>query len=162
MSVDLDFFGRISNDEIDWKEQLEKVGKLSVIKESKNINVFLIDGIKVDFVNYPYPWIDKAVLESQIALASPQDIAAMKMNAIEGRGTKKDFIDLYFLLKHYSLQELLGFYTQKYPEHSLFRALMSLTYFEDAENQFMPKMFVDVEWQEVKACIRNEVARISL
>ena len=162
MSVDLDFFWRINSDETDLKEQLKEVGRLSVIKESRNINVFLIDGIKVDFVNYPYLWIDEAVQKYPIVLASPQDIAAMKINAIEGRGTKKDFIDLYFLLKHYSLQDLLNFYTQKYPEYSLFRALMSLTYFEDAENQFMPKMFVDVEWHEIKTCIRKEVAKISL
>ena len=86
----------------------------------------------------------------------------MKVNAIEGRGSKKDFIDLYFLLQHYSLQELLGFYVKKYSEYSLFRALMSLTYFEDAENQLMPKMFIDVAWEEIKDTIRKEVERISL
>ena len=147
MSVDLDFFGNINGDDIDLKEQLREVGTLSVIKESKNINVFLIDGIKIDFINYPYQWIDDAVQENSIVLASPQDIAAMKVNAIEGRGSKKDFIDLYFLLQHYSLRALLDFYAKKYPEYSIFRALMSLTYFEDAENQLMPKMFVDVVWE---------------
>lgn len=162
MSVDLDFFGNINGDDIDLKEQLREVGTLSVIKESKNINVFLLDGIKVDFINYPYRWIDDAVQENSIVLASPQDIAAMKVNAIEGRGSKKDFIDLYFLLQHYSLQELLDFYVKKYSEYSLFRALMSLTYFEDAENQLMPKMFIDVAWEEIKDTIRKEVERISL
>lgn len=107
-------------------------------------------------------FLSEARLVGGTALASPRDIAAMKINAIEGRGTKKDFIDLYFLLKHYSLQELLNFYAKKYPEYSLFRALMSLTYFEDAENQYFPKMFVDVEWEEVKECIRREVAQVSL
>lgn len=162
MSVDLDFFGNICGDEIDLKGRLKEVGKLAVIKESKNINIFLLDGIKIDIVNYAYPWIDDTVQEGSIVLASPRDIAAMKINAIEGRGTKKDFIDLYFLLKHYSLQELLNFYARKYPEYSLFRALMSLTYFEDAENQYFPKMFVNVEWEEIKECIRREVAQISL
>ena len=162
MSVDLDFFGNICGDEIDLKGQLKEIGKLAVIKESKNINIFLLDGIKIDIVNYAYPWIDDAVQEGSFVLASPRDIAAMKINAIEGRGTKKDFIDLYFLLKHYSLQELLNFYARKYPEYSLFRALMSLTYFEDAENQYFPKMFVNVEWEEIKECIRREVAQVSL
>ena len=50
----------------------------------------------------------------------------------------------------------------KYSEYSLFRALMSLTYFEDAENQLMPKMFIDVAWEEIKDTIRKEVERISL
>lgn len=162
MSVDLDFFGHINSNDTDLKEQLNEVGKLSIIKESKNINVFLIDGIKVDFVNYPYPWIDEPVLEDPIVLASPQDIAAMKINAIEGRGTKKDFIDIYFLLQHYSMQDILGFYAKKYPEYSIFRALMSMTYFEDAENQFMPRMFVNIEWEEIKETLRKEVSRASI
>jgi len=46
------------------------------------------------------------------------------------------------LLQHYSLKEILDFYEKKYPEHSLFRALMSLSYFDDAEKQMMPKMLV--------------------
>lgn len=162
MSVDLDFFGNINVDNTDLKRQLKDIGKLSVIKESKNINIFLLDGIKVDFINYAYQWIDDAVQESPIVLASPKDIAAMKINAIEGRGSKKDFIDLYFLLQHYPLQDILGFYASKYPEYSIFRALMSLTYFEDAENQFMPKMFINVAWEDIKETIRKEVSRISL
>lgn len=61
MSVDLDFFGKIEADNIDIKEQLQDVGKLSVIKESRNINVFVIDGVKVDFINYPYQSIPYSV-----------------------------------------------------------------------------------------------------
>ena len=37
----------------------------------------------------------------------------MKVNAIMGRGTRKDFVDLYVLLQHYSLAEILDFYMQK-------------------------------------------------
>lgn len=162
MSVDLDFFGKIEADNIDIKEQLQDVGKLSVIKESRNINVFVIDGVKVDFINYPYQWIDEAVVDETVLLASPRDIAAMKVNAIEGRGSKKDFIDLYFLLQHYSIQDILGFYAKKYPEYSIFRALMSLTYFEDAESQFMPQMFTNVSWEEIKNTLRKAVYEISL
>ena len=66
------------------------------------------------------------------SLASPKDISVLKVNAIEGRGTKKDFVDIYVLLQHYSLGEILEFYKQKYPNYSIFRALRSLTYFEDA------------------------------
>lgn len=81
----------------------------------------------------------------------------MKVNAIEGRGTKKDFIDMYFLLQHYTLDEILSFYQKKYPEHSVFRALMSLAYFEDADSQFMPRMFSTITWEEMKVCICDKV-----
>ena len=99
-------------------------------------------------------------LLSSTRLASPCDIAAMKINAIEGRGTKKDFIDMYFLLQHYSLKEVLDFYARKYPENSMFRALMSLSYFEDAEEQIMPKMFSSVTWEDMKQFITAQVSRL--
>ena len=152
-SVDLDFFGEITADDEDIRGVLRKFGSLLVLKESKNIKVYQLDGIKIDIVNYSYAWIDDAIVEDGIVLASPQDIAAMKINAIEGRGTKKDFIDIYFLLQHYTLKEILEFYKEKYPEYSIFRALMSLTYFEDAETQIMPRMFVDVSWNDIKESV---------
>lgn len=123
--------------------------------------VYLLDGIKIDFVNYKYAWIDNPVIEDVICLASPKDIAAMKINAVEGRGTKKDFIDIYFVLQHYSLQDILNFYVEKYPENSIFRALMSLSYFEDADNQLMPRMFADVSWEKMKSFILEKVTTYS-
>ena len=149
-SIDLDFFGNIESDAETIKDILRKYGKLLVIKESKNIKIYHLDGVKVDIVNYSYPWIDTPIVEDGIILASPKDIASMKVNAIEGRGTKKDFIDMYFLLQHYDLREIFTFYQNKYPENSIFRALMSLSYFDDAENQFMPKMFSSIRWEDVK------------
>lgn len=156
-SIDLDFFGNIESDAETIKDILRKYGKLLVIKESKNIKIYQLDGVKVDIVNYSYPWIDTPIIEDGIILASPKDIASMKVNAIEGRGTKKDFIDMYFLLQHYDLREIFTFYQNKYPENSIFRALMSLSYFDDAENQFMPKMFSSISWEDVKNYISVQV-----
>ena len=81
----------------------------------------------------------------------------MKVNAAIGRGTKKDFIDLYFLLQHYSFEELMGFYLAKYTDGSEYRALLSLTYFADADPQPMPMMFAPVSWDNVKDFIRTAV-----
>lgn len=160
-SIDLDFFGQLDDDAEEVKAILRKHGKLSVIKESRNIKIYLLNNIKVDFVNYNYSWIDAPILEDELRLASPKDIAAMKINAIEGRGTKKDFIDIYFLLQHYTLHEILTFYQQKYPENSIFRALMSLSYFEDAETQIMPVMYVPISWDEIKTTIQFQVNQYS-
>ena len=161
-SVDLDFFGSLDDDLLAFRDSLESISHVNVIKETKTIRIYDIDGVKIDFVDYSrYPWLTDAVEEVGLRLASPKDIAAMKVNAIEGRGTRKDFIDIYFLLQHYSLNEILGFYQEKYPEHSLFRALMSLSYFDDAEKQMMPKMFASVSWDEMKAYIIKEVEKIS-
>ena len=158
-SVDLDMFGPVQFDSLEIRGILNQIGKLTVIKETSNIKVYLLDGIKVDFVNYSYPWIDDVVEEGGIRLASDKDIAAMKIGAIEGRGSKKDFIDLYFLLKHYTLQEILDFYCRKYPENSVFRAILSLAYFDDADAQMMPVMFTDNSWEEIKTYVADVVKK---
>ena len=161
-SVDLDFFGSLDDDFIAFRDCLESLGHVSIIKETKTIRIYDVDGVKIDFVDYSrYPWLADAVEEDGLRLASPKDIAAMKVNAIEGRGTRKDFVDIYYLLQHYSLTEILGFYQEKYPEHSLFRALMSLSYFDDAEKQMMPKMYAPDLWDEMKAYIIKEVEKIN-
>ena len=112
----------------------------------------------MDIANYSiYPWLEDPVEEDRLRLASPMAIAAMKINAIEGGGSRKDFVDIYFLLQHFTLEEILDFYAQKYPNYSLYRALMSLTYFVDAEKFEMPTMFVDFDWEQCKSLILNEV-----
>lgn len=96
-------------------------------------------------------------LEDGLILASPKDIAAMKVNAVMGRGTKKDFVDMYFLLQHYSFAEIMDFYLQKYTDGSEYRALLSMTYFADADPQPMPLMFKPVDWGVIKAEIKHSV-----
>ena len=160
-SVDLDMFGDVPDDDLALLDILERFGTVQGQKTSKYIKSFVVDAIKVDFVNYSrYPWIDDAVVEDGLRLASPKDIAAMKTYAVQNRGSKKDFIDMYFLLQHFTLEEILGFYSQKYPNYSMFRTRMSLTYFEDAENQECPKMWVDVDWKTVKESISQAVRQV--
>jgi hypothetical protein len=157
-SIDLDMFGDVPDDDRALLEILNRFGKVQAQKTSKYIKTFVIDGIKADFVNYSnYEWIDKSVVEDGLRLASPKDIAAMKVSAIEGRGSKKDFIDLFFLLQHFSLEEILGFYVKKYPQYSMFRTRMAMTYFEDADEQEDPKMFVKADWKAIKAAVSKEV-----
>lgn len=161
-SIDLDFFGHIDVDDEDIIALLRKYGNLHVLKVSKNIKIFTINGIRIDIVNYTYKWIDEPIEEDGVRLASSRDIAAMKINAIEGRGTKKDFIDIFELLKHYTLNDLLDFHKEKYPEASNFRALMSLSYFEDADTQPMPVMFIPEDWKDMKVKIQQSISQYKL
>ena len=110
VSVDLDFFGKIDAPIEDIVFELSSFASVSPISASKMMRFLIVDGIKVDIVNYPYPWIDSPVVENGVTLAGIKDIAAMKLSAITNRGTKKDFIDYYYLLKTYSLKELLDLY----------------------------------------------------
>ena len=159
-SVNLDFFGTFDS-ELSFSSVLRRYGQLTIVKESSKIKVYLLDGIKVDFVHYDYPWLESPLQVDGLVLATPPDIAAMKVNAIEGRGSKKDFIDLYYLLQRYTLAEILDFYKQKYPEHSVFRALMSMSYFDDADMQPTPRMFTNVSWDEMKEYILAQVQQYS-
>lgn len=159
-SIDLDFFGGLSCGIEETKAVLSKYGHVTILKETETIRIYIANNIKVDFVHYNcYPWIEEAIVEDGIRLASAKDIAAMKINAIEGRGTRKDFVDIYFLLKHFTLSEIISFYKEKYPNYSDFRALMSLTYFEDAEQQPMPRMLDKTVWTDMQQKILEEVRK---
>ena len=157
-SVDLDFFGKTTEDIDELTEMMNRCAN-EVIRGNctKRINAYYLNKVKVDVVNYNYKWIDDPVIEDGLRLASPKDIAAMKVNAVMGRGTKKDFVDVYFLLKHYSFEEMIQFYLQKYTDGSEYRALLSMTYFSDADPQPMPLMFQPVEWSVIKDEIRHQV-----
>jgi predicted nucleotidyltransferase component of viral defense system len=153
-SIDLDFFGKPRVSQEDVLEMARRIGELKILNRTQSILQLVLNGVKVDVVDYScYDWMDSPVMEDGLVLASPKDIAALKVNAIEGRGTKKDFVDIYELLKHYSLSEILDFYSKKYPNYSIFRALLSLTYFEDAENQAMPVMMFPESWESIKNTI---------
>lgn len=156
-SVDLDIFGNIALSGEEIRALLSPDHSVQVLKESSNINIYLIDGVKVDFVNYSYDWLDEKKIEDSIILADVKDIAAMKIAAIIGRGTKKDFIDIYFLLRLYSLTDILELYRTKYPDGSLFIALKSLTYFDDAETDPMPEMLVPADWDKIKKAVIQAV-----
>ena len=161
-SVDLDFFGSINTDPDELRDILREVGRVEIASKSENINIFWINGIKVDMVNYPYPWLDLPIEESGIRLASIKDIAAMKVAAIVNRGTKKDFIDFYTLLRSFTLEDILDMYSRKYSDGSLFIVLKSLTYFDDAETDPMPDVLTGITWESVKDNLMTVVKNSSL
>lgn len=95
-------------------------------------------------------------------MAGITDIAAMKLAAISERGTKRDFIDLYFILQNTSLDKILQFYDKKYKKltSNLFHIKKSLVCFTDAEEDPMPKMIMAVSWKEVKNFFRKEIPKL--
>jgi len=160
LSVDINLFGLNEINKIEFKEALSKIGSAQLIKKSKNILIYDINGVKVDFVNYNHYLLEAPITVENIRLASLKDIGAMKLNAISGRGSKKDFIDVYFLLKHFSLNQLLTFYNKKYPDGSEFLVLKSLQYFDDAEKEEFPKMMLPISWDDLKTKIFQETAKL--
>ncbi len=160
ISIDLDLFSSSKVDISQIPNQIAHLGKIRIINQSPSVLNLFIDEIKVDFVSNQYGFFNPSVLEDNLNLASIPDIAAMKLSAITGRGSKKDFVDLFFILKIFSLTELFTFYKKKYPDGEEFLVFKSLTYFEDAEIEPMPKMVNPIEWDEIKNRIISEVRKL--
>lgn len=150
VSIDIDLFGNCEIDEIAVLDQLNACGPVHVLKKSKNILICSVQGIKVDIVNYSYPILENTLISDGIRMVGLKDIAAMKMNAIAGRGSKKDFIDVYYLLQYFTLEVMIDLYLQKYSNGSEFLVRKSLTFFDDAEDEEMPVMLGDISWDRIK------------
>lgn len=160
-SMDLDLFGS-------WKPQppLELVlagcaRRVMKVGGEESLQFFTVEDVKIDCVSYPYKWLCPAVESDGIRLADVPDIAAMKLAAVTNRGTRKDFVDVYFLLQRHSLQQLLDWYSEKYPDGNDYLVLRSLVYFEDAELEPMPNMLTPIAWDEVKQTIELAVTRLA-
>lgn len=108
-SIDIDLFGKIDFDNDELALVLNEIGTLEKLSLSKSIKIFKLNNIKVAIVSYPYKWLREALQEDDFKIASDVDIAAMKLSAITNRGTKKDFVDIYYLLKRFSLEDMLKF-----------------------------------------------------
>lgn len=161
ISVDLDFFGdkNFSTEEILDLMAGEK--PISIISQHKNILILNVQNVKVDFVSYQYPLIAKPIVEGVIRMLATSDIAAMKLAAIAGRGRKRDFYNLYFMLKEFSMKQMIDFYNQKFHDGSEMMVARSLTFFDDADTDKIPRMFAPtVSWEEIKMTTLKEVKNL--
>ena len=160
-SIDLDFF---SHDKFDVKiiqSALTKEFGKEFEFEQQNITWALfckIKGTKVDIVYYPHPPITPFEILEGIKMYSNKDIAAMKINAILGRGAKKDFWDIAQLLSEFKLEEIIQFHKLKYPSQMLLISIpTALTYYEDAEESDEPVSLQGQTWEGIKKLIQLRV-----
>jgi hypothetical protein len=157
-SVDLDFFSEKSFDEGRMIENLTKVGELEVLQKGPESVTGILDGVKLSFLGYPYPMLKPAIMFRGTFIASVEDIAAMKLDALSSRGTKRDFIDLYCIAKHLPLSEILALFQEKFAavHYNLLHVKKSLAYFDDADSDPLPDMRVALDWKEVKEFFKRE------
>lgn len=161
-SIDLDLFTIQDFVSEDLKSNLiSKYNDFQVTIQTPQTLLCNINDIKVDFIRFKYPFIRPLLEVDGIRMLSIEDIAAMKLDAIAGRGSKKDFFDLYFILKKYSLETILEFYKEKYPHQTLFHIVRSLAYFADADLQPDPIVFdKKTTWSKVKKALSKEIQKI--
>ena len=159
-SIDLDLFafGEVNMYEISLLLENEFT-TISIRRTSPAFIFCHINAIKCDFVNHSkHKLINPCFTHDGIRMFSVEDIAAMKLNAICGRGSKKDFYDIYSLLQLFSLKELLGFYDYKFQSDNSWMALRSMQYFEDADTQEEPELVKPFpEWSKIKILLTKTV-----
>lgn len=154
ISVDLDFF---SNIKFDPTELLNKIKSDGIVLEKFEISDSTLKGwmgdAQLSFFYYPYELINPVVsFEENVKLADLVDIGLMKLIAIASRGSKKDFVDMYFILKKYNLSEMFDYFEKKFgtDEVNRYHYLKSLVYYDDADTDPDPKMLIDFNWDEIK------------
>jgi hypothetical protein len=159
-SVDIDLFSNFSFDTARLLENIHQDYAYQLTFTSANTLKGNIGDIKADFLAHRYGYIDEPQTISGIKLISVPDIAAMKLNAISTSGQRsKDFIDIYYLLKQYSVGNLLGFYRNKYNQQNDTFVLKSLIYFDDADLTDWPVLLTDpgLNWNDVRKKIEKDV-----
>ena len=158
-SVDLDWFGQEFKFTEEFRHKLSLAGKLKVVSQSEDTFHGQLDDVEVSFFRYPYKLLfSKKKYNQNLYLADEKDIACMKLDAIASRGSKKDFVDMYFLLHNFSLETLIDLMPKKFEiEYNVSHLLKALTYFEDAERMPMPKMIRQARWEDIKKFLLSAV-----
>ena len=152
LSADFDFFSKKNFDEARILRELAETKSFSLEKRDIQTVIGTFKKTKIALFYYPYPLLKDTLTQDGIKTASVLDIACMKIEAISSRGTKRDFIDLYEAAKQIPIKELLLQFETKYSslKYNMMHIKKSLLYFNDAEDEPMPKMLTRVSWKEVK------------
>jgi predicted nucleotidyltransferase component of viral defense system len=158
-SVDLDLFTSEPFDSEGLLNQIRaRFSTVEVFNRTPGSLCLNLDGVKVDFLLHAYPIMEPPDVIDGIRLMAREELAAMKVNAVTNRGSKKDFSDLLLLHQEgLELSKSLNLYCQKYGEAGRFLALRSLQWFEDAENEPDPLYLNEWTWDSV----RNECAKLA-
>jgi predicted nucleotidyltransferase component of viral defense system len=156
-SIDLDIFSPNAFSTDATNQQLYSIFGIEyeMLALKKNMLFANIHKVKCDFVFEPSKIIRPFNYLENIRLYSIEDICAMKMHTICGRGKKKDFFDMYSLIKIYGWEQMLVWFEEKYGNTQFYYLWKSIYYFEDAEDNpeiigFTP---FDVSWDEIKQLI---------
>jgi predicted nucleotidyltransferase component of viral defense system len=154
-SADLDFFSETDQVHAHTRQELIQAfsaRKAEVIENVDGDLLLLVNGVRTGFFSYGYPLLEPVRAVENVGLASLLDIGLMKLDAIIGRGSRKDFYDLYMISQEISLNRLLRAGECKYPQARDFQlmALEGLLQFDNADRDLQPQMLMDLSWETVK------------
>jgi hypothetical protein len=162
-SIDLDFFSEspevLGSDERAALRLALEDRTLAITQDKEGTLVASWKDVGISFFRLDqYPVILPFLILDKVFVASVEEIGAMKIAAILGRGTRKDFIDMYFILQQVSLEDLFRIAALKYAHVRTFAisALRAMTYFEDAEAFPMPQMLDRTPWPQMKRFLEKQ------
>jgi len=164
LSYDLDFFTPIEFDEQMVLPEIEKISDFKLEKISWRTILGKFSDVRFSIFYYKYPTLYAPKKFGKINVSDVRDIAGMKIAAIASRGTKRDFVDLYFICKETApLDKAIRLYERKYKNltTTAIYIMKSLVYFDDAEPEEMPQMLKEVEWVEIKRYFEKEVKKLA-
>ncbi len=163
-SVDLDLFRAETFDSQVLIGNLSRLGSIVVQSRAAGTLHVVLDGIRLSFLEAQAPFLFPGTPYRGLLIADPRDIAIMKVVAIGGRGSRKDFVDLYFFLRSGgALDTLMALLRRRFAniDYNEYHLLKSLVFFDDAEAEPMPRMLRRAAWSEIKKTITAEVRRLS-
>jgi hypothetical protein len=156
-SIDLDLFSQKDFDENALLAEIEEKYGFSLDFQSNNTLKGQINGVKVDFISHKYPLVHAMLNEGGIRMANLADIAAMKINAITGNGTRlKDFVDIAYLSGYLSTVEMMESYQAKYSTRNAIMAIKAMGYFLDIDfTEPIEMTGGKYSWQAVEKRLNN-------
>lgn len=166
-SVDFDWFRQpFIEDPLELARDLQEEGVPFVTGWTRRSTLYgTVRRVRVSFFQFRYRLLGSLVLwpEAGCQLASLEDLACMKLSAISQRGSRKDFVDLFALGRHgFPLQQMLGWYREKFEVDDIAHLLYALVYFDDADAEPRPSMIWKVSWREVKEALRQWVRMVEV
>ncbi|MBM4351793.1 MAG: nucleotidyl transferase AbiEii/AbiGii toxin family protein [Deltaproteobacteria bacterium] len=179
LSVDLDFFteSRFTAD-LFLSKMRTCFDEVAVESMEQDTLILFVSPEKIKFslFHYPYPLLSPPVAMPigeglTCPLASLRDIAAMKAVAINQRGSIKDFIDLFYILRETKLDfggvSRLAIEKYRLAPHYDYHLRTSFVYFDDAERELEQivmleggkekRLFTAKEWEDIKSFYKELV-----
>lgn len=150
-SVDLDLFTKDDFDLQELRELLVNKYNLRVSYEKGKTLKGFINNVKIDLIKYDYPQVCSVETIEGIRFESIPDVIAMKLSAICDNGSRiKDFIDIAFLSSKYSFDDMLKFYSTKFPASNQMMLAKALVYFADIDfNEDIVMLNCDFNWDKI-------------
>ena len=167
-SFDLDFFSFNKLDQLQIIKFINKISKelntsVKITKKEMVLWFELQKGketLKIDFLEYPYPQIDKGIIYQGIKIDSIKDIGANKLLILNLTEESKDYVDLYFILKEkFSIWELIEAVKLKF-NLELDLILLGEDFLKVEKIDYLPQMIKSLTLKELKSFFQDQAKKI--